>query len=216
MRIDPYGNAWWNLTSWNWDKIDSVAKDVGLVLAAVGAVVLVTAAVTLTAGAAAYVILGAAAQTTISGVMIGATVGGALAGTINIVGQASKIGSMDNFNFGSLMIDTFSGAAFGAICGFGGAGASLGTKIGVGIAKIVLSALTTGLHGINDGKSASQIWGDVGRSALFSLGTQALFIGGGAMFSGGSSGIISKIMNNQLLVSSGIIIGTSIYNNWIK
>ncbi len=50
-------------------------KTMGTVAAAIAVVCLVTAAVTLTAGAAAYVILGAAAQTGIATVMIGAASG---------------------------------------------------------------------------------------------------------------------------------------------
>ena len=58
--------------------------------AAIAEVCLITAAVTITAGAAAYIILGAAAQTGIATVMIGAAAGGVIAGSINIAGQAMK------------------------------------------------------------------------------------------------------------------------------
>jgi len=210
MGIDSSG-------TWNWNKIKKVAKIVGMVVAAVAVVALVTA-VTLTAGAAAYVILGAAAQTSIATVMIGAMAGGAIAGTVNMLGQASKIGDdPSKFDFGSLIIDTFTGSAFGAISAFTGPGASFRTKVAVGFSKVALTALSTGLHGINEGKSSSEVWKEIGIRSARSAALQVIFIGGGQLFGkSGNSGFISEVMKKTNLISSAIVFGRGIYNHFFE
>ena len=99
MNIDPNGNKWWR-----W------------VVAAV-AVVGITVATVFTAGAAA-VALGATVAT-VNAVMVGAAVGGLIAGGTNLVmqGLASDWQTVD---YGSLALSTFVGGASGAIsAGFG-------------------------------------------------------------------------------------------------
>jgi len=188
---------------------------VGIAVGAIAVVCLITVAVTLTAGAAAYVILGAAAQTGIVTVMLGAASGGLIAGSISIVGQALSMKDSSDFDFGTLAIDTFFGSSFGAISGFGGVGASLSTKIGVGLGKVGLSALTTGLHGINDGKSSSEIWRNIGRQSLATALIQTTLIGGGAMLGGTAGGLVGRFMNNTNLVSSSVVFGLGIYDYFI-
>ena len=178
-------------------------KTTGIIIAAIAIVVLVTIAVTLTAGLAAYIILGAAAQTGIATVMIGAAAGGLIAGSVSMVGEAFAADSNgSDYNFGKLAINTFWGSSFGAISGFGGAGASLGMRIGTSVGKVGLAALSSGLHGVNDGKSFTQIWSDVGKSTIISVGMQSVSMFGGSYFSG----------NNSNYISSGVVLVKSTIN----
>lgn len=186
-------------------------KTVGTVAAAIAVVCLVTAVVTLTAGAAAYIILGAAAQTGIATVMIGAASGGLIAGSISMVGQ-STLGD-DSIDFGTVAIDTFTGSAFGAISGFGGAGATLGTKMAIGGAKVGLAIGSSVLHGLNDGLSPTQIFSVSNKRGTKSMLRQTALIFGSAFFGGsGTSGIISKLTSHPNTTSSLIVAGSMLYD----
>lgn len=197
--------------------VPELLKAIGIAIAAIVVVVAVTAVVTLTAGAAAYLILGAAAQSGIATVMIGAASGGIIAGSISIASQAMTMQDSSDFDFGTLAIDTFFGSSFGAISGFGGAGATLGTKIAVGLGKVGLSGITAGLHGINEGKTSTQICSDVGKNMIVTAGFQVALIGGGSLLGPSSSnGIINRVMNNTSLVSSSVVFGLGVFDYFIE
>ncbi|MCI7002747.1 MAG: RHS repeat-associated core domain-containing protein [Clostridia bacterium] len=186
MHNDESGAAWWD---WLWK---------GLLGALI--VVAITAAVVFTAGAAA-IAFGATIGTTI-GIMSGVAVGGLVAGGMSLLGQAVTVG-LDNLNFGTLAIDTFSGAIFGGITGGVASIGTLGAQIVGGVSKIALSGLTTSLHGINNGKSASTILKDVGLSMLLSALTQFAIIGGGLLFksvnfSTGNGNAFTQFIKNSI------------------
>jgi RHS repeat-associated protein len=111
MNIDPSGRGFW----------DGLKK----IVAAVIVVVVVTALVVVTAGIAAAAI-GASAPV-ILGVMAGATVGGLVAGGVNIAVQSLTVGT-ENINLGDVALNTFIGGTVGAI---GGGLASLANVVGV-------------------------------------------------------------------------------------
>ncbi|MDY0209170.1 MAG: hypothetical protein RBR48_03235 [Bacilli bacterium] len=119
MYIDPYGNI-------SWENIGNVAL-------AVGAVVLITAAVVCTAGGAA-VILGAS-STAISAVMTGAAIGGAVSGSINLGIQLAS-GNMEDIDYGSLALSTFIGSTAGAMsAGMGTLSSGTGSLLSIAIQK---------------------------------------------------------------------------------
>ena len=99
MRVDENGNAWWHWL--------------------LGAVVVVfVAALTVVIAGAAAVALGATA-TTVNAVMVGATVGGLVAGATNLVMQGVTT-NWQTVDYGALALSTFVGGASGAIsAGFG-------------------------------------------------------------------------------------------------
>ncbi len=178
---DENGNAWWD---WIWKGI------VGALV-----VVAVTAAVVITAGTAA-VALGASIGTAV-GVMSGAAVGGLVAGGVSLVGQAVTVG-LDNLNFGTLAIDTFSGAAYGGITGGISSIGTIGAQIIGGVSKVALNGLTTMMHGFNDGLSANETFTNVGKSMLTSLIIQSTIIGGGQLAKFMHFGTVAK-SNNSII-----------------
>jgi RHS repeat-associated protein len=194
-------------------------KIVGTVVAAVVIVVVVTALVTFTAGAAAYLILGAAAQTGIATVIIGAALGGLIAGSVSMVGQGASADNYSDFNFKTLGIDTFSGSTFGAISGFGGAGISLGAKIGIGASKVGLSITSVFLHGLNNSLSPNQIIRNMSQKGLGQTMLQSAMIFGPSLVPGTGTGILSSVVGyattHQNLTSSGIT-GVSLIIDFVK
>ncbi len=156
MRIDANGNAWWH---WLLG---------GLLIVAI------TVATVVTAGAAA-VALGAGAAV-IKGVMIGAAIGGLLGGGFELVGQGIQ-SNWQSLDFGSLAIETFVGAAYGAISGAAGSTTSAGLRLAMRGARIALSGVSTVLHGINNGDSWNNIWTGALTSMIFSAAVQTFFLG---------------------------------------
>lgn len=156
MRIDENGNAWWH---WLLG---------GLLIVAI------TVATVVTAGAAAA-ILGAGAAV-VKGVMVGAAIGGLLGGGFELIGQGVQ-SNWQSLDFGALAIETFVGAAYGAISGAAGSTTSAGLRLAMRGARVALSGVGTFLHGINNGDSWNTIWRDSVTSMIFSGAMQILFLG---------------------------------------
>lgn len=144
------------------------------VIGAIGIVIGVTALTVVTAGAAAY-LLGASAAM-IGTVTTGAAIGGLVAGGLEIGVQIYENG-IDGMNLGAIAIESFSGAAYGAITGVAGTTTSAALRLGMRGARVALGGLSTALHGINDGHSAAQVLSNVGISIGFGLLLQGAFAG---------------------------------------
>ncbi len=126
-----------------------------------------------------------------------------------MVGQTS-LGD-ESIDFGTLAIDTFTGSAFGAISGFGGSSATLGTKMAIGGSKIGLATASATLHGLNQGLSPSQIYNSANNKGISAMLVQTTLIFGLAFIGGGStSGFISKLTTNPNTTSSMIIAGSMV------
>ena len=161
---DPNGNL-------SWKKAKKVFKKVAQ---AVVVVVAVTAAV---AGGAALIAAAVGAAALIPAIVSATIAGGLIAGGFSIVGQGLSKG-FSNIDLKDVAIDAFSGAAYGAIAGAIGPGASLGTKILGGVGRVAISGITTALHGINQGLSKSNIISNVTSAMITSSLVQIAFIGG--------------------------------------
>ncbi len=208
MSIDPEG-------TWDWRKF---WKGLGLTIAAVVLVTVITTAAVLTAGVAAAVL--GASVTTISTIMTSTAIGGLIAGGISILGQGIDNG-FDKLNLGSIAINTFTGAAFGAITGAIGPTASMSTKILGALGKIGLSGLSATLHGINNGDSPENIANSAKMSMAFTSILQ-IFGVGFSLRSLSGSGEVSKNLfirimigiNNTPQLKTGLVqFGAIILNN---
>ncbi len=111
-----------------------------------------------------------------------AAIGGLVMGGLSIVGQGISNG-FDDINIGTVAIDTFTGAAYGAITGAVGAGAGLGSKVLGAAGKVALATTSAGLHGLNEGKNWSSITNDVGTAFIVNTILQSSFVAGGAILS---------------------------------
>ncbi len=160
MRMDENGNAWWEWL-------------LGALL-----IVAVVAVTVVTAGAAALAIGTAigVGSSLVGAAMVGATIGGLVAGGFELVSQgiATNWGSV---NFGALAIESFTGAAYGAVSGMMGATTSAGLRLGLRGGIVAISGLNSALHGINSGKSAAEIWAGVGMSMAASIVLQGVMTG---------------------------------------
>ena len=137
MGYDPAGTI-------NWGNILKAAA----IVVAVTAVVALTVA---TAGAAA-VAAGAVSATVATAATVGAVVGGVAAGASEIIIQCNTRGS-DNLDYTSIGIETFVGSANGALDGASATLASASGKLACKAGKIVVSAVGSVSHSINQGKS---------------------------------------------------------------
>ncbi|MDE6442405.1 MAG: RHS repeat-associated core domain-containing protein [Clostridia bacterium] len=160
MNVDPEGTAWWH---WLLGGL------------AVVALTIVTAGV---AGAAAFAIgsalgVGSALVGVTAG---GAMIGGLVAGGVELLSQGIT-SNWQQLDFGSLAIETFTGAVYGGIAGMMGSTTSAALRLGLRGGLIALSGINSLLHGINDNKSFTNIMGDVGLSILTSALIQTAFIG---------------------------------------
>ena len=203
MNIDPEG-------TWSWKKFWKI-------LGAVVIVGAITVAVVFTAGAAA-VALGAGA-TVVGAVTAGAAVGGLVAGGGEIINQIYTNG-IDQMNFGSIAIESFTGAVFGAVSGAAGATTSAGTRLAMKGAKIILSGVNAALHGWNNRGTVGEIFSAVGGAIAMSFFTQIVSfvvdISHGSM----SSTLLEttrifKGYNNiaQMVITGGTLAGKSIWRN---
>ena len=144
------------------------------VIGAIGIVVGVTALTAVTAGVAAY-LLGASAAM-IGAVTTGAAIGGLVAGGLEIGVQIYENG-IDGMNLGSIAIESFSGAAYGAITGVSSTTTSTALRLGMRGARIALGGLSTALHGINNGDSVGKVLSKVGLSVAFCVALQGILAG---------------------------------------
>ena len=156
MRIDENGNAWWH---WLLG---------GLLIVAI------TVATVVTAGAAAA-ILGAGAAV-VKGVMVGAAIGGLLGGGFELIGQGIQ-SNWQSLDFGALAIETFTGAAYGAISGAAASTTSAGLRLAMRGARVALSGVSTFLHGINNGDSFDAIIKDTVFAVGKTIIMQGAFLG---------------------------------------
>lgn len=192
MNVDPAGNAWWEWL-------------LGALL-----VVVVVAASVVTAGAAALTIGTAigVGSSLVGAAMVGAAIGGCIAGGVEFVSQgvATNWGSVD---FGALAIESFTGAAYGAVSGMMGATTSAGLRLGVRGGIVAISGLNSALHGINSGKSAVQIWSGVGISIASSFLLQGIMVGADAYLGKTSTAVLElyKMDGKLFNVANKIMIG---------
>ncbi len=153
------------------------------IIAAVFVVVAVSIATAVTAGAFAGLI--GISGAIVGAIETGALIGGAVFGSFSIVNQIINVG-IDNMNLFSIAVDTFSGAAFGAItAGVGGVG-TVSAKVVGGIGKVLLSGLTTTLHQVIAGISKDEAIANIFRSMI----QTGLLVSIGAFFGNGNSNSI--------------------------
>ncbi len=150
---------------WSWK---SFWKIIGCIVL----VAVVTAVSVATAGAFAAVL--GASTAVISAVATGAAIGGLVAGTFEIINQATTFG-IENMNVGSVAIETIAGAAFGALTGAGSVTTSSSVRIATRTGKVAVSGISTLLHGINEGKSAQVVAKDIITSIIIASSIQGLF-----------------------------------------
>ena len=193
-------------------------QDALKVLGAVAIVVGVTALTVVTAGVAAYALGASAAM--IGAITTGATVGGLVAGGLEIGAQIYANG-IDGMNLGTIAIESFTGSAYGAISGVASITSSAALRLGMRGARVALGGLSTALHGINNGDSLSTIMLNVGVSIGTGILIQGAFAGLDAYTGKLSSAILQNYaldgaLNfgvNQLLLMSGILVGKNIWRN---
>ena len=160
MRVDPNGTSWWSDL---WNTIAAIAIVVGVV-----------ALVAVTAGGAAIAL--GASTAMVSAIAMGATVGGLVAGAMEIGTQLINNG-YGNIDLGTVAIESFIGAAYGAISGAMNATVSAGVRLGMRGALVGLSGLGTALYGIKEGNSFGTIMKDVGISMAASIAMQGVMVG---------------------------------------
>ena len=189
-------------------------QDALKVLGAVAIVVGVTALTVVTAGVAAYALGASAAM--IGAITTGATVGGLVAGGLEIGAQIYANG-IDGMNLGTIAIESFTGSAYGAISGVASITSSAALRLGMRGARVALGGLST-------------IMLNVGVSIGTGILIQGAFAGLDAYTGKLSSAILQNYaldgaLNfgvNQLLLMSGILVGKNIWRNrvlfkrWMK
>ena len=161
MLIDENGDAWWNPATWNWKKI-------GAIVGAVVVVSLTTALVVATAGVALAAVGASAAVT--NAVLVGATIGGLVSGFGEIISQSITNG-IDNLDYTSIFIQTFTGSSSGAFTGATMTSISNSVRVASRIGIILTSGLSSILNGINEGKTAENII----LSTMFSIAISSVF-----------------------------------------
>ena len=180
-------------------------QDALKVLGAVAIVVGVTALTVVTAGVAAYALGASAAM--IGAITTGATVGGLVAGGLEIGAQIYANG-IDGMNLGTIAIESFTGSAYGAISGVASITSSAALRLGMRGARVALGGLST-------------IMLNVGVSIGTGILIQGAFAGLDAYTGKLSSAILQNYaldgaLNfgvNQLLLMSGILVGKNIWRN---
>ena len=176
-NVDYTGHKWWHWL-------------LGALL-----VVGITALTVMTAGAAAFAIgtaLGVGSSL-VGATMIGATVGGLVAGGIELLSQGFA-SNWQTLDFGSLAIETLTGAAYGAVSGMLGATTSAVLRLGLRGGIVAISSLNSALHGINDGKSFGEIMADVGISIATGLLIQGIMVARDAHIGKLSSSVLELYM----------------------
>ncbi len=193
-------------------------EDALKILAATGIVLGVTALTALTAGLAAYALGASAAM--ISAIATGATVGGLVAGGLEIGTQIYDNG-IEGMDLEAVAIESFFGSAYGAIGGVASTTTSPALGLSMRGARVVLSGVSATLHGINNGDSFTTI----ALNACISMGTglliQCAFVGMDAYTGKLSNTILQsyaldgalKFGANQLLLMSGILLTKSAWRN---
>ena len=189
-----------------------------IVLGAVAIVVGVTVLTVATAGAVAYA-LGAGA-TMIGAITTGATVGGLVAGGLEIGAQIYENGIYE-MNLGAIAIESFTGAAYGAINGVASTTTSAALRLGMRGARVALGGLSTALHGINKRDSFGTVMLNVGVSIGTGILIQGVFVGLDSHTGKLSSANLKnyaldgalKFGALQLLLMSGILLSKSIWRN---
>ena len=213
IGYDPTG-------TWNWGSFWKVTAAIGVVLA-------VTAATVLTAGVATAAIATAVgASTAIVGtVMATAAVGGVVAGGLEIASQIA-VNGVDNINLGSVAIETFTGAAHGAIAGALGTTASTVARISLRGAMVALSGINGALHSVNNHNSFGETMSAVGESMFWGLVIQLGFAGNDLRMGYFSSSVLEAYKLDgaftygvkQIFTLAGIISLKNIWKNkqaWI-
>jgi len=195
-----------------------LVQDIVKVLGAVAIVVGITALIVATAGTAAYV-LGASA-TMIGTITTGATIGGLVAGGLEIGAQIYKNG-IDGMNLGAIAIETLVGSTYGAISGVASTTTSAALRLGMRGARVALGGLTSALHGINNGDSYDTIMLNVGVSIGTGILIQGVFVGLDAYTGKLSSTILQNYAldgalnfgRSQVLLMLGILAGKNVWRN---
>ena len=177
MNVDPNG-------TWSW-------KGFWNIVGAIGAIIAVTAGVVLTAGAFAFVAGGfavvagvttaTALATIVQGVVVGAAIGGLLAGGLELGSQLILVGA-ENLDITAIAIESFSGAMFGAIGGALGGVASSAMRTVLRLGNVVVGGLRAGLHAYNNGSRGRELFFQIAVSSAISLGFALGGKGGGAGF----------------------------------
>ena len=147
MNVDPTGTLSW--------------KGFFKLLAAIAIVVVATAVVAITAGAAAVAIAGAVGVTAAMASTIGTTVAltaavaGIVVGSCEIANQSLEKG-IENINLTSILVSTVGGACYGAMIAGSMFAGPVG-KLGLGITRVGLSAVTSASYGVSEGLSKDEI-----------------------------------------------------------
>ena len=188
MGYDPAGNI-------NWGNILKAAA----VVVAVTAVVALTVA---TAGAAA-VAAGAISSSVVAAATTGAVIGGVAAGASEIAVQCATRGS-DNLDYASIGIETFVGSAHGAIDGAAATWASASGRLACRGGKVLVSAVGSVSHSVNQGKSLQGTVSSLSASVCASIVVQGSFAGYDYM-----SGKLSTTMLEQNLLDGAMTYGAS-------
>jgi len=208
MAVDPNG-------TWSWKAFWKVVGAVAIVAAITVGVVFATGLVVGTIGG----IIAATGATTVTSVvgiahaaMVGAAVGGLVAGGVELSGQWRAYGA-ENLNLGAVAIEAFTGSLFGAIGGALAASSYMPLKVGLRIGNVLVSGLRTYLHLKNSEQkiSSGEIFARVALSMAISGAFQWLFssdqlfskrYGSGQQFLTGLSAFgrgFSRYFSNHLL-----------------
>ena len=150
MNVDPDGTAWWH-----WLLGGLLVVGLTVLTAGVAGVV--------AAGVGAAIGVGSAL---VSATVTGAVIGGLVAGGIELVAQGITT-NWQSVDYGSLGIQTVSGAASGALSGMAGATTLAPLKISLRGGFVAVSGLTSVANGIHKGDSFATIVKNAGMSMLF-------------------------------------------------
>ena len=187
-------------------------------MGAVAIVAGVTALTVVTAGAAAYALGASAAMLT--AITTGAALGGLVAGGLEIGVQiySNGIGGMDLW---SIAIESFVGAAYGAISGVLRTTSSAALRLGMRGARVALGGISTAFHGINVGKTFGEIMLNVG----VSLGTGILLQGAFAGLDAYTGKLSNKVLQlysidgalafgpKNMLMMAGVLAAKNLWRN---
>ncbi len=183
---DENGYAWWD---WLWKTVVAVV-----------AVVVVTAAVALTAGAIAGA-LGATVALA-SSITTGAAIGGATVGSLSIIGGIINSGGDARlFDIGGVMIDTFAGAAFGALTAVSMGIGTLTAKIAGGVGKVAISGIATAMHAANNGLPADVTDKSILKSMVATAFMQTIFFGGELFLPSLSNSSLAGNILNKIFIN---------------
>ena len=155
--IDEYGN-------WSWKKIKKIFKAV---------VVVVATTALIATGAGAIASLVGASASVITGVAIGATIGGIVSGGGELVSQALTYG-IDGLDYGSLFIQSAIGSVIGAFSGVTSTATTLATRTMARIGSVMTSGIGAIIQGKYEGKESIDIVNSVVSSMFMSSFVQFL------------------------------------------